>query len=406
MAGKKWRVTGIVLAGVAALLIGLYLLLDTILLHYVNDTLDRRLPGYRGHIGGLELELFAGGYYLRDVEIDKMDGQEVTPFFEAEEVNFNLLWAALFNGRLAGEVEMVRPRVIFIHGSDETESQAGEGGQWLQAIKDLTPFELERGEVRDGIITLRNTQGEIPQELGITEVNLVAKNLANAPDVPGQTMGTLDGTAMFVQQAPFEFHLALDPMAREPLFDADLRIRNLDVVRLNPLTRAYADFDFEEGGAEVAAELAVKHNQIRGYLKLILTDLVVARYENDVQEDEDGLVLFTWENLVGLFVWLTEQSSIDRFATLVPITGEYEEPDVGAGTAVINAFKNAYGESIRNGLENNTDLRAGFEEGPEAYRDKLQHAVDSPNEPDRSGTYTEDEDTPPAATDTGPPGKS
>ncbi len=377
--GVAWVLAILLLA-----LVLFYVFLSRIVLHYVNNTLEKGLYGYSGHIGDLDLALLHGGYRIENVEIFKVDAGKETPFFSADRVRFTLLWKALLRGELSGEVEIDGPEILFIHGSNETESQGGEEGDWLQVIRDLTPFTLGRGEVRNGIIIFRNTRGDDVEEILLTDLFIVAENLSNYQNAPGNVVGGMRAQGLFAGQAPVEASISIDPMSEDLYLDANFRIQKLSLLQLMPITRSYANFDFERGEADIAAEIAVKGNKIRGYIKPVLTDIIVGRFQGDITEDRDGPIIFLWENLVGLFTFLLQEKSIERFATIIPVTGTVENPDVDVWEAIGNAFENAYGKSIAGGLENNTDLEAGFEENPEAYLQKLERAVDHNHESQRS----------------------
>jgi hypothetical protein len=240
--------------------------------------------------------------------------------------------------------------------------------------------------VRDGSVRFRTTFGDEEREIDLTQVNIIAENLSNYGAASARLVGSIAATARLAGAAPVQLRLSLDPQSEEAYFDCDLLLRDLDVTQLTPLTRSYANFDFEGGRAELAAEIAVKGGQIRGYVKPIITDFAIAQVEGDIAQDRDGPFIFTWENLVGLFSFLIEDKQYDRLATIIPITGPADDPEIDIWEAVGNAFENAYGASIANGLENNTDLRGGFEPDPDAYLEKLEaQSVDQEDEAGRDG---------------------
>ena len=372
MKAKTQRTVIISAAVACAGLVVLYFSLSRIVLHSVNRTLEDGLPGYQGRVGGIELSLLRGGYLVKDVEINKVDNEEVTPFFRAESVDFTLFWSALLRGELAGEVELESPEITFIHGDDATETQGGEDGDWMGVIRELTPFELGHGEIRNGTLRFQMTFGEELHEILLTDLNLIAENLSNHRDYPGNIVGEVRATALFAEHAPLQLKLEIDPLADEPVLSANLLLERLEVVRLLPLTRAYANFEFEQGVGEIAAEIAVRDGQIRGYVKPILMDLGVARIDRDIKGDGDGPLLFTWENLVGFFAFLLTDQTYERMATIVPITGTLESPDIGVWRGLANAFRNAYGTAIESGLQNNTDLQGGFVQDPDQYVEMVE----------------------------------
>ncbi len=124
-------------------------LLPSLVRDYVNRTLDRNLL-YEGRIGDVQLHLLRGAYSIQEVHITQRTGNVPVPLLTAKDVDFSVQWNALVHGRLVGEFALIEPELNFVAGSEESKSQTGSGGPWLEMIRDLFPFQINRAVVQEG----------------------------------------------------------------------------------------------------------------------------------------------------------------------------------------------------------------------------------------------------------------
>lgn len=340
----RWRNFGIVGLVIAALLLIGRLVLPTIVRDYVNRTLDKSQL-YRGKIGDVQVHLWRGAYSIHNITISKVTGDVPVPLFSGAVVDFAIQWRALLHGRIVGQFTMVQPQINFVDAGSEDNSQTGSGGPWLEIIRDLFPFTINRGDIQDGSVHFRTYQGQTPVDVYLSQLNGSIENLSNINKETNPLITTVQAHALAMDQAQLDFKMLLDPGSYHPSFHMALRLLGLDVTKLNDLALTYGKFDFKRGWLDLIVESDAKEGQINGYVKPLFRDLRVFRLKEDLKEDK--VLQFFWQALVGAAASLLKNQYRNQFGTLIPFSGDLSSAtteDILAtiGNVLRNAFVRAY----------------------------------------------------------------
>lgn len=332
------------------------------------------LGGYHGHVRDVDLALWRGAYRINGLVIRQTDaGDEQVPLVSAPRIDLAVSWAALFKGAVAAEVEFQSPQVNFVHAPSSDQDQAGQGVDWREQLQALLPIRLNAVRVYEGSVHFRNFEADPEVDVYLTDLAATVTNLSNADRRDGIQVANLDATARVLDGAPLELAMQFDPLGEMAAFELDLRVRDAALVRLDDLLRAYAGIDVEKGQADLVVELAARDRVLDGYGKLLLRDLDVVSWTQDVERDDDNPVLLGWEGvLTGVLTLLTNQQE-DQFALRAPITGKIDAPRGRALAAVISIVRNAFVEALK------ADFESADEEAPFPESDR-QPAQDGPRE--------------------------
>jgi hypothetical protein len=305
---------------------------------YVNRTLDRN-PLYAGSIGEVQIHLWRGAYSIQDVRISKTTGNVPVPFYAAKRVDFAIQWNALAHRRVVGRVVMEQPELNFVDAPSEGEKQTGAEGPWLQMIRDLFPFKINRAVIKEGSIHFRTYAAQTPVDVYLSHVEATIDNLGNIHDETNPLVATVEAKALAMDQARFEYRMTLDPFSYRPTFHMTMRLLGLDVTKINDLALAYGKFDFKRGWFDLVIETDAKEGQLTGYVKPLFRNLKVFDLSADIQSD--NVLRFFWQAVVGATTSLLKNRPRDQFGTLVPFTGE------ASGTTTANILA-AVGNILRN----------------------------------------------------------
>jgi hypothetical protein len=339
-----WRMLLILIAIVALIGVGVRAALPGFVRKYVNRTLDRN-PTYSGRIGAVRIHLWRGAYSIEDIRLSKTTGNVPVPFFAAKQVDFAIQWDALLHRRIVGRVLMQNPEMNFVDGETEAESQTGAGGPWLQIIRDLFPFKINRALVQNGAVHFRTYKKETPVDVHIDRVEATVDNLGNIREETKPLASTVHLTGLMMDHAKVELNMTLDPFSYRPTFQMGLRLLGLDVTKLNDLALAYGKFDFKRGWFDLVVEADAKEGQLSGYVKPLFRDLKVFSLSQDIKE-KNVLQVF-WQALVGAVTTVFKNFPRDQFGTRIPFTGDLSKSttvDILAtiGNVLRNAFVRAY----------------------------------------------------------------
>jgi Domain of Unknown Function (DUF748) len=322
------------------------LIMPTAVEWYVNRTLQQSIL-YRGTIGDIDIHLYRGAYSIRDVQISKVTGNMPVPLFEAERVDLAIEWASLWHGNVVGVVQVEKPQINFVDGADDGggdggdgSGQTGAGGPWLAIIRDLFPFKINSVVVHDGSVHFRTYRDDVPVNVYLSQFNMRLDNLTNIREEAKPLITTVHATALAMDQAEFETRLQIDPFSYNPTFHMTARLMNLDVRKLNDLTRTYGKFDFERGWLDLVIEVDAKEGALDGYVKPLFRNLHVVDLERDIRED-DPFEFFV-ELLVGGVENVLKNQPRDQFATVIPFSGNTAAPQTDFLATIGNVLRNAF----------------------------------------------------------------
>jgi hypothetical protein len=336
---SRWRTLALWAIPIAAALVALRLALPYAVRWYVNRALDRSIS-YRGIIGDVDIHLWRGAYSIEHVRVLKTAGSVPVPLFAAERVDLAIEWPALMHGSLVGRIAMQKPELNFVDGADGSDDQTGAGGPWLQIIRSLFPFRIDRAELVDGTIHFRAFRTKPPVDVFLSEVRASITNLTNIHDDVTPMFARVEAKAKAMGTAKVDCEIELDPSSYRPTFQLALRLLGLDVTKTNPLAQAYGDFDFERGWFDLVIELDVKQGAVEGYVKPLFRNLVVFSPRRDVA-DGNVLKLF-WQALVGLAAAVFENQSRDQVGTVIPVRGDLARPATDVLATIANVLRNAF----------------------------------------------------------------
>lgn len=333
--------------------------------YWVRDYLNARLQhmgAYTGRLADVDLHLWRGAYTIHALVIEKGTGKVPVPLLEAPSVELATSWRDLVRGRVVAEVEFRQPRVSFVDGRSNQDGQSGRGVDWRAQLEKLVPIRLDEVRVVDGELVFRNFISEPPVDLRMLDLDATVFNLTNVRDGRGGgRVARLDAQARVLGQAPMEARAEFDPFDEARDFSMDLRIRQIDLRRINALARAYAKLDFASGQGDFVMELDAKDGRLRGYAKPLFTDLEILDWNQDVQQEGDNPLRLAWEALSGAVSDLFKNRPKDQLATRVDISGDIGNAQTSTLDAIFNVLRNAFVEAYGPQFD---DLKSRDQESP------------------------------------------
>jgi hypothetical protein len=345
------RRTLIVVLVIVALLVAARLALPYVVKDYLNRRMDH-MGDYHGQVADVDIHLWRGAYTLGGLRIEKVDGKVPVPFFSAATTDIAVSWRALTHGTVRARVVFDHATVNFVDGRDKAGTQAGTGVDWRDQLEALVPIRLDEVQVHHSQVTFRNFVSQPKVDMKMTDVEATVVNLSNADRSQGRRVADLNATARVLGKAPLMARASFDPLDRELLdFTLTLRIRDIELQRLNDLARAYARLDFAGGHGTFVMQLEARNGQLDGYAKPLLHDVKVFSWEQDVEQEKENPLRVAWEALASGVTWLFKNHEQDQFATRVPISGRIDDKDIGTWRAVLNVLRNAFVQAYTPKLE-------------------------------------------------------
>lgn len=215
-----------------------------------------------------------------------------------------------------------------------------------QATRTSTEFRIERLEIVKSTFGFMNQAAKPAYRLQLTDTNLTVEHLGNQRR-DGPAVARLTGQLM--GRGETRVTVSLQPQAGSADMDVTAQIESADLLRLKDLVRAYGGFEITAGELSVYSELQMKGGAIDGYVKPLFRGAEVGTDGEVVAEK--GLRHRIYEGLVGIGAKVLKNRLRGEVATVVPISGRVDRPEVARWETVGRLLENAFLKPIAPGYE-------------------------------------------------------
>lgn len=345
------RVTRVSLLILILLLVAARIALPHFVASYVNRKLDE-LPEYDGQIAEVDIHLLRGAYSIHGIDIVKTAGKTPVPFVKIKQADLSVEWKELFHGGLVGEIYVDDAQLNFVRAQTEQDSQTGVDESWIQIVKDLFPFRINRFVIRDGEVWFHDVQTDPQVDVFIKDLFAVATNLTNSRNLHSRLPADFKFDGRTAGNGHLKAHVKADPFASEPTFRLAAELTQMDLVALNELLEAYARVNVKRGTFEMFAEIEAQNGAYDGYVKPFLVDLNVFELKKDFKNP----LKLAWQAIVAGATQLFKNHPKDQVATKIPISGTFQNTDVGLLSTIASLLRNAFIEALKPSLDREAQL--------------------------------------------------
>ncbi len=330
---------------------------------YVNGVLNR-IDGYTGSVEAIDVHLYRGAYTIHTLNLNKNGAGAPAPFLHIDSADLSLQWGALFQGRIVSDVHLNKPELNFIINGG-TKVQTGQDVDWTKPIKDLMPIDINLVEIIDGKISYRDYSASPDVNIYINNLLGTLTNLRNITDATDALPSKANFTGTSIGGGALTIQGRLNILRPTPDMDLDLTLENADLTSINDLANAHAGLDFVRGNLSVYSELAVKNDEVRGYVKPIATNIEVVDHRQDTNPLE-----YIWESLASIVIEILENQPRDQFATRVPLEGRLDGMETNGWEAFLAILRNAFVQAFQRNTDGSIDFfftdAGGAEDAPDA----------------------------------------
>lgn len=360
------RTTKILIALVVLLIIA-RLLLPYFVLRYVNKTLAD-MDGYTGHVEDIDIHLIRGAYQIDDLRIRKVAGKIKEPFIFIPKTDLSVEWESLFKGKLVSEVECYEPEINFAFSENEASNQTGAEVDWTAYLKKLLPININRFAVINGKVNLTSLVTQPRADLSLQKFQAEIRNIRNVIDVgkklPSPVVATGDVPGY---GGKMNFTANMNLLKVTPDFDYNLRFTDVQLVKLNPLARAYANLDFERGTMSIFSEMAMLNGKFNGYLKPLTKEMKIFKLN---EHEGRSVGKFFTELLAQGATAILKNQKRDQVATRIPLYGTVDNVQTAIWPTIFGVLRNAYIEAFKGKFDNNITLKDALKDVKDDFKAK------------------------------------
>ncbi len=204
---------------------------------------------------------------------------------------------------------------------------------------------IEQFDVTRSTLAFVNTATNPPYRLFLTDAAVRARNISSQST---EGLGNIDLTGKFMGSGPAVVKANYRPAKPTPNIDAQIRLTDVDMTKMNDLWKAYAKFDVVAGEFSFFSELSVKNGTMSGYVKPLFKNMNVY---DPAQDRKKNLVRRAYEAVVGAVSTVLENQPRDEVATRVDISGRIDSPQISPVEAAGRLVQNAFIKAILPGFE-------------------------------------------------------
>jgi hypothetical protein len=356
-----------ILIGLAVLLIVARLLLPYFVLRYVNKTLAD-MGDYTGHVEDIDIQLIRGAYQIDELRVRKINGKIKEPFLFIPKTDLSVEWKSLFKGRLVSEVECYQPELNFAFSDSESSSQTGAEVDWTAFLKKLLPININRFAVIDGTINLTSLITQPRADLSLKQFQGEIRNIRNVEDKNKNLPSPVVASANVPGYGGnMDFNANMNLLKIVPDFDYNLRFNDLQLVKLNPLAREYANLDFERGTVSVYSEMAMMNSKLNGYVKPLTKGMKIFKLNENKGR---SIGQFFTELVAQAGTAVLKNQRHDQVATRIPLNGTIENIETAVWPTVFGVLRNAYVKAFRGEFDNNITFQDALKTVKEDFKAK------------------------------------
>ncbi len=316
----------------------------------------QKVPGYRGRIRRVSVDLTTPRLVARDVSLAKLDGGRPEHLLRVGTIVVGSHWKDLLSGSLTAYIRLDSPRLIVDldrisqpthdNGNRPTsDDQADRPPSWQKKAEQLPAFRISSAVLADGEIHVRGMSGQDGADIKIDHLNLNLDNVTNSTRLASSLMAKAACTARVMAKGSLELRAEGYPFAQAPTFNADCQITNFDLTEVRSLIENRIEIDVRRGIVDLFTEAAAADGYIQGYAKPIFDHL-------EIEPPKNGSFTTSLKAWVAeAVVKLGKNKPKDRIATRLDFEGALDDPELNYTDAIFTFFRNSFVTAERALLE-------------------------------------------------------
>lgn len=349
---RRWpRRVLIAVISIVVVLVAARIALPYVVRNQINHRL-KDIPGYRGQIDSVTINLWRGAYAINGISIFKLNGHEAKPFFVARYIDFSLAWDDLFHGKVVSKIYIDHPELTLVQGPTPETTQKDADKRWQSVIEDLFPIDIQHFEIAHGLVRYIDDTRTPRVDVFVRNLEAVATGLRNRPD---ETKEEFPAKIQAEGDSVGGGHLSLlidaEPLAAKPHFHLSLKLTKVDLTALNDSLKSTANVEVSRGTFEMVLEMAGRDGAFQGYVKPFFNDLDFKTRE----DKKSSLAAHLWEKIVSGVAWLVKNKPRNQVATRIPFQGEFGDSQVGVWATIRNLFRHGFVRAFNPVVEGSVD---------------------------------------------------
>jgi hypothetical protein len=317
-------------------------------------------PGLKGDFSELSVSVFPLAFSLADLRLYEEPAPPGTPpLLSAQQVRGRLDAGRLLRGELVLTGRVDRPKLTYVlreavkEQVEETAQRLQEPGRKLvNLLRHAPPLRYERLELRNGALLVVDAREKGDPGVLTHDVEATVENMASRAGLSDGRPLVLAASGTVQRTGAFSLFLTADPFQPQPTFAGRMMLRDQQLADFNRLVGAKTGVRTEKGQFDLSALFVAREGRVQGSIKPELRNVDVAPANDDLGSKVKAAL-----GDIGIELAQDKgEQGPKKIATVVPIDGRIDAPDIGLGAAVAGVMRNAVSDGLDAGFDG---LRAG-----------------------------------------------
>jgi hypothetical protein len=342
------RILLVVVGAIAVLIVAAVIAIEPLATWRTRKALDG-LEGMTGRFSAVHVSLRDLSYEIDDLHIDRVrPGGKPQPYFQARRIRLGLLGREILRGHLVGRVDMDSPRFRLVQVTEEpkeTEIQVKQSPEVGKKISDLTPFLLDRIQVRNGEVVWIDAGDPGHPALRLHAIEGTLENFASRPALARGEPTVLALRGVLQDSGKVSIFATGDPLAKHLTFAGQGRIDGLALAELEPVIGAKSDVAPNQGTLDLSMRFQAENGKLSGGVRPILRNVSTHPTRSGL-----GAKLKSLLADVGLNIFKDDVPNRHAVATTIPIEGSVEDPNLQLVPTILGIVRNAFVRGLSDSL--------------------------------------------------------
>jgi hypothetical protein len=314
------------------------------------------IEGFEGTFSKVHVSVLPPAYVIHDFKIiESPKGRWDEPLLYVERARAGVHWRKLLHGQVVSHVLVEHPKLVAVRRHEEKAKKAASLSEQLEA---MAPLKLDRLEVLDGEVLIAEGKGKRASKMWLNSMDVTAVNLATRKAMMEGEPASLRVRGKVQRTGQLSVDATMDPWALKPTFTVDSKLEKLDARELYAFLENEEQLHVEKGTINVYSELKAKNGVLTGGVKPVLENIEIGTSSDNLGH---RLKAFLADTAVELFT--DDVPGRDAVATVIPIRGKLDQPDVQLLPTVLGVVRNAFVVGLRSGFQNLPPKTAPKKEG-------------------------------------------
>jgi len=356
--GSVSRIVIGVIAVIALLLIAVRFIGSPIATALINKKLAA-LPEYSGHVDAIQLALWRGTIGAKNLVLVSRGHEAEGHVVRVQHASLSLALRPLFSAKLGGRGSIDGAEILIApddpagkadDSKEEKErkkqERAAKARRWQSVLREGFPLEITHFEISHLRVHFVDRTRDPHPDLLLEDFHLVATGFGAGPNAAGDLPATLTVDATMPGGSVLAVKVSANPGMAQPRFTATMEVRELALVPLHDLMLAYANIDVSAGTFDVFVEVNAEGGHYVRYVKPFFRDLKFKA----VPDPEKNFAQRAATKVASAVTDLLKNKE-GQVATKAPFEGDFADNNVDLFTTIDNLLRNAFVQSLREGLE-------------------------------------------------------